>query len=222
MSSRPVFSKSEYAYSEIKRRVLADELQAGTTVNQEVLAAELSMSTTPVREALKRLATEGLVRLDTHRNARITELTASEARSLYEVRHRLDPLAVELAAQRRSAEDIGRITGTLETLEPLTAGDGVEAFAAHRAFHRALYTASANPLLVEVLEGLWDKADRYRQLGLRVRSAEPIDVERVREEHAALATAVIDGQAQEAAEAMTRHVASSLGRRALEALEAEA
>ncbi|KGN31852.1 GntR family transcriptional regulator [Knoellia sinensis KCTC 19936] len=221
MPDGPVFTKSEYAYSEIKRRILADELAAGTVVNQEVLSAELSMSTTPVREALKRLSTEGLVRLDSYRNAQVTDLTESEARSLFEVRMSLDPLAVELAAQRRSDADIARISRTLQTLEPLTASVGVEAFAAHRDFHRTLYTASANAPLVEILEGLWDKADRYRQLGLR-ESAGSMDVERVRREHEALASAVIAGETERAAQVMREHIAHSLGRRALTALESGA
>ncbi|MDT9591560.1 GntR family transcriptional regulator [Nocardioides zeae] len=215
----PVFSKNQYAYDEIKRRILTDDLAAGSVVSQERIAAELGISTTPVREALKRLASEGLVRLDTHRDARVTALSPEEARSLYEVRQAVDPLAAALAAERRTDDDLAEIGRTLAALDPITAAGDLDALAAHRAFHRAVYRASHNEPLVEVLEGLWDKADRYRQVGLRAQADSEEDVARVRAEHQALADAVVAGDTARAEQVMRDHVAHSLGRRAIAALE---
>lgn len=216
-------SKNQYAYDEIKRRILVDDLAAGSVVSQEGIAAELGVSTTPVREALKRLAAEGLVLLETHRDARVTPLTAEEARSLDEVRRTVDPLAAGLAAQRRTPADVAAVESALAALEPLTTGGGaaaaLAALATHRAFHRAVYRASHNAPLVEVLEGLWDKTDRYRQIGLRARADDPADLDRVREEHRALAAAVVAGDAAAAERVMRAHVAGSLGRRAVAVLE---
>jgi len=218
-STEPSYqSKSDYAYAVIRRRILAEELLPGAVVHQERIAAELGLSTTPLREALKRLASEGLVLLGTHRDARVTELSADEARSLYEVRLTLDPLAARLAAERRTEGDVDAVRATLAELTPLTGHADLEHLVAHRAFHRAIYAASHNAPLVGVLEGLWDKADRYRQVGLRTVPDSREDVERVRDEHARLAEAVVSGDPERAEQVMHDHVAHSLGRRAIEAL----
>ncbi|MFJ9392034.1 GntR family transcriptional regulator [Nocardioides sp. NPDC101246] len=216
--ARPFQSKSEYAYEEIKRRILSEELGPGAVVSQERIAAEIGVSTTPLREALKRLATEGMVNLSSHRDARVVELTADEARSLYEVRACVDPLAASLAAQRRTDGDASRIEAALTTLEPLSGHASMESLVAHRAFHRAVYRSSHNEPLIGVLEGLWDKADRYRQVGLRTQADSRSDIERVRTEHKALAAAVLDQDADRAEQVMRDHISGSLGRRAIEAL----
>lgn len=218
-SSQPRFlSKSDYAYEVVKQRILSEDLEPGAVVSQERIASDIGVSTTPLREALKRLATEGLVHLGSYRDARVTQLSADEARSLYEVRLNLDPLAARLAAERRTEGDIDAIRATLEALQPLSGDVEWEALTAHREFHRAVYRASANLPLVEVLEGLWDKADRYRQAGLKQHPATAEDRERVRSEHRALAEAVAAGDPQSAYDVMHAHVAGSLGRRAIDDL----
>jgi DNA-binding GntR family transcriptional regulator len=218
VDTRPALTKSAYAYQELRRRILAGELSQGQSISQEQLAVELGVSTTPLREALRRLDAEGLVTIDAHRDARITELTAEEARSLYEVREQLDPLAARLAATRRQDADVAAIETTLKGLEPLSASADFESLLAHRAFHRSIYTASHNTLLMSLLEGLWDKADRYRQLRLQAGPESPEDQERVRVEHNAIAEAVIAGDAKAAESAMKKHVRASLGKRAIASL----
>jgi DNA-binding GntR family transcriptional regulator len=209
-------SKSDYAYEVVKQRILSEELGPGAVISQERIATEIGVSTTPLREALKRLATEGLVSLGSYRDARVTTLSADEARSLYEVRLSLDPLAAGLAAERRTGDDVVAINDALQRLEPLSGAVEWEALIAHRAFHRAVYRASANAPLVEILEGLWDKADRYRQAGLREHPVTDQDRDRVRAEHEALAAAVVAGDVEAASDLMHAHVHGSLGRRAID------
>jgi DNA-binding FadR family transcriptional regulator len=134
------------------------------------------------------------------------------------VRQLLDPLAVRLAAERRDERDRARIREVAASLEPLDADSGLAALEAHRAFHTALYRASHNDLLIGLLDGLWDKADRYRRAALEAREDSPDDRARVQAEHAAMMTAVLDGDPDAAEEQMRRHVAGSLGRRAIDVL----
>jgi DNA-binding GntR family transcriptional regulator len=217
---RPTYTKSAYAYEELRRRILSGELVQGQPISQEHLAAELGVSTTPLREALRRLDAEGLVTLDAHRDAKVSSLNADEARSLFEVREQLDPLATMLAAARRTAADMAAIKAALHDLEPLrSARSDVQALLVHREFHRSVYTASHNPLLMSLLEGLWDKADRYRLVGLTSKADSDEDSERVREEHVAIADAVIAGDGKAAERLMKKHVRGSLGRRAIGALD---
>jgi DNA-binding GntR family transcriptional regulator len=217
-AAAPMFTKTDYAYAALRERIMSGALPHGSPVSQEALAAEINVSTTPLREAMRRLASEGLVILDAHRDARVAPLTAEEARSLFEVRQQLDPLAVRLAAERRSEADSTRIKAAAKSLEPLDAGSGVDALDAHRAFHAALYRASHNDLLIGLLDGLWDKADRYRRAALETREDSAADRARVQEEHKAMMEAVLDGDPDTAEEAMRRHVANSLGRRAIDIL----
>ncbi|MET0896494.1 MAG: GntR family transcriptional regulator [Mycobacterium sp.] len=217
-SAAPMFTKTDYAYAAVRDRIMSGDLPHGSSVSQEALAAELSVSTTPLREAMRRLASEGLVILDAHRDARIAPLTAEEARSLFEVRQRLDPLAVRLAAERRTESDTTLIKAAALRLEPLDAGSGVEALQAHREFHAALYRASHNDLLIGLLDGLWDKADRYRRTALESRADSPADRVRVQQEHQTMMIAVLDGDPDAAETCMHSHVANSLGRRAIDIL----
>ena len=216
--TRLSLTKADYAYGEVRERIMSGALPQGATVSQEALAAELNVSTTPLREAMRRLSSEGLIILDAHRDARVAPLTAAEARSLFEIRQQLDPLAVRLAAERRDDADTAHIQAAAASLEPLDAGSGLAALDAHRQFHAALYRASHNDLLIGVLDGLWDKADRYRRAALETREDSPDDKARVQAEHRAMMTAVLQGDPDGAEEHMRRHVANSLGRRAIDVL----
>jgi len=211
-------TKSAYAYEELRRRILTGEIPPGSVFSQTMLAQEIGVSTTPLREALRRLAAEGMVQLDSHRDARVTPLTAEEARNLYVIRENLDPLAAELAATSRTPSDISKIEAALKRLTPLSNSTDLDALTAHREFHRSIYLSSHNPLLIGILEGLWDKADQYRQIGLQSQKNSKKDQTRVQEEHVQIADAVIAGQAEQAREAMQRHVLGSLGRRAIDLL----
>ncbi|MCZ4521577.1 GntR family transcriptional regulator [Rhodococcus ruber] len=212
------FTKNDYAYGQLRTRILTGTLEAGSVIGQAKLAAELGVSTTPLREAIRRLAAEGMIDLEAHRDARVTAVSADEARHLYQVRESLDPLATSLAAQHRTKSDIARMEFALSRLEPITDAADLDALLRHREFHRAVYRASANPVLIDILERLWDKADRYRLVGLRHGGDTERDRARVEAEHTAIYEAVATGNADAAAEVMTEHIRRSLGRRAIVAL----
>src|SRR5688500_8732299 len=185
--------KTDYAYGEVRERITSGRLPQGATVNLESLAAELNVSTTPVREAMRRLASEGFVVLDAHRDAHVARLTPEEARNLFEVRQQLDPLAVRLAAERCDAADRERISAAAASLEPLDAGSGLAALQAPRAFPVALHRASHDGLLIGRRAGLWDRADRCRRAALEALEDSPDDRARVQAEHQAMMTAVLEG-----------------------------
>lgn len=209
----PFATKSEFAYLTLRDKILSGELAPGAVLNQATLAPAIGVSTTPLREALRRLKSEGLVELDAHRDARVTPLTAEEARDLLEVRRSLDPLAAGLAAERRTDDDIRTIRAAAEGLRPLSNDPAVPDLVAHRRFHTAIYRAAHNTLLIGSLDALWDKADRYRRLGLVVARSQR-ERDQKAEEHAALLAHVVAGDAAGAAEVMHRHIDTSLGAQA--------
>jgi DNA-binding GntR family transcriptional regulator len=206
-------TKSELAYNSVREKILSGEFAPGSVINQAALAKAIGLSTTPLREALRRLKAEGLVELDAHRDARVTELKAEEARDLFEVRRSLDPLAASLAAMRRTKADIAEIRAAAEGLEPLPGNPEYAHLLRHRRFHAAIYRASHNDLLIETLEGLWDKADRYRRMALEVARG-PEERTRKADEHHMLMESVIAGDSDTAATVMREHIDTSLGAKA--------
>jgi DNA-binding GntR family transcriptional regulator len=209
--SRP--TKAELAYGLVREQILRGDLEPGAVIQQGLLARELGISTTPLREAMRRLMSDGLVELDAHRDARVSALNAEEARDLVEVRRSLDPLAAGLAAERRTRGDLELIRSTAAELAPLRSDPKAEELGTHRRFHHAIYSASHNDLLVQTLDGLWDKADRYRRLALEVERTQD-DLDRTHAEHLALVEAVAAGDAETAAAVMLDHVNASLGAKA--------
>jgi len=214
-------TKSDFAYTTLRAKILTGEVAPGQVLNQATLARTIGISTTPLREALRRLKSEGLVELGAHKDAKVTDLTPEEARDLLEVRRSLDPLAAALAAERRTTADIAAIREAAAGVEPLRPDFGVDDLVAHRRLHAAVYRASHNDLLITTLDGLWDKADRYRRVGLEVERTQAERDEKAAE-HARLVECVIGGDAEGAAAVMREHVATSLGARAARRMGAPA
>lgn len=221
-------TKSESAYAVLRDRILAGDLAPGQVIQQRELAASLGISTTPLREALRRLMSEGLVDLTSHRDARITDLRAEQARDLLELRQALDPLAASLAAGRRTADDLAEMRSALVLLEPLADRPTLDQLTAHRRFHRAVHVASHNALLVASLEQLWDQSDRYRHYALSDTASDAASDgrsgadRRAQEQHRALVEAIAERDADAAASIMRDHIGTSLGARAARRLVEEA
>lgn len=211
-------SKSDVAYAELRRMILTGDLPAGSRLAQYVLADQLGMSITPLREAIRRLSSEGLIELDIHKDARVSTTSAPEARELFEVRLALDPAAVALAAVRRTDDDIALMRATVARLLPVTRKWGEDALTAHSDFHRALYLASHNDVLIKMLDDLWAKSDRYRRLGLELPAGqEPRTIDL--NEHHHILELVVAKDADGAAALTRRHIQQSLTAAAINALE---
>lgn len=216
----PTLTKNDYAYAQLRELILTGTLPPGSQLQQSNLAKELGLSTTPLREAIRRLAAEGLITLSAHRDARVSEVTRQEAEDLYRVREQLDPLAVELAATEHTESELAAILEAEERLKPLTGDSLLEALLAHREFHRRIYRASHNAILIDMLERTWDKADRYRIIGLHRRGDSAEETDRVSAEHHELVSAIRDRDPERARATMLRHINGSLGRRAIDSFTA--
>lgn len=219
MSTTNVFSsKGSLAYSELRHMILSGSLVPGSRVSQYELADKMEMSITPLREAIRRLSSEGLIIMDTHRDSRVADVSASEARELLEVRLSLEPSATELAALRRTEADIVAMRTAAEKLLPVTRVWGEDAIKAHREFHRAVYAASHNASMIKLLDDLWDKSDRYRRLGLELPSGdEPRTIDL--NQHHQILELIASGDGPGAAGLARIHIANSLTASVTGALE---
>lgn len=211
-------SKADVAYAELRRLILNGGLPAGSRLAQYELAEQWRMSITPLREAIRRLCGEGLIEIDNHKDARVSTIGADEARQLFEVRVALEPAAVALAAERRTDEDIAAMKDALTHLVPVTRQWGEEGLCAHSAFHRTLYVASHNDVMIKTLDDLWAKSDRYRRLGLMLPAGDEPRIIDFNQHHQMLKLVVDQDVA--AAHALAKlHIENSLTASAIDALE---
>jgi DNA-binding GntR family transcriptional regulator len=139
-------------YAVLRRRIVEGELRRGARLRQEALAEELGVSRTPLREALRRLAAEGLVEFHPNRGAQVPELTLESVRAAYEARLIVEPGAARVSAARRPAEQLAAMRAAVDLQRGAA---GLEAYGASRAFHLALVRASENEYLIRLAEALW-------------------------------------------------------------------
>lgn len=213
-------TKSDLAYAAVRSQILSGALPPGSLLPQRQLAASLDMSLTPLREALKRLMTEGLVDLESHRDARVSTIDAQEIRDFMDVRLALDPFAAQLAAERYTEADVVAMEDAFANLLPVTRTQGDAALSAHRDFHAAIYHATHNPRLIQLLDETWDQSDRYRRLGLAQPEGESLRAQD-HDEHAELLRLVLARQPEAARHLMEGHVRRSVISLAAESLSEE-
>jgi DNA-binding GntR family transcriptional regulator len=196
------FTKAEAAYTELRRRILDGSVSPESTLKQEQLASEFGISTTPLREALRRLESEGLVKLAAHKEVIVSPVDNTELIDLYEVREQLDALAARLAAERHDSDEATRIAAARDAL---LGSPSAAPLRLNRFFHRSIYIACHNVVLIDALESLWDRSDRHRRI------LHPVALDReVVDEHMALADAVLEGDGERASALMARHVRDTL------------
>lgn len=197
-----ILTKTDMAYWQVRQEILDGTLPPGTSLDQEALATRLGLSTTPVREALRRLESERLVVGRAHRDTFVAELSHDLLEDTYAVRLKLDPLAVSMAAKSAKPEQLEAIT---ELAKITPSEDPAEQLQHNRALHRAIYSACGNEVLIEILEQLWDRSDRYRLLTIRAEG----DPAKVRDEHVEIADALAARNGKLAAKLMTAHLNNS-------------
>lgn len=156
----PSLTKAERAYFELRRSIANGTIRPGTVFNQEQLARDLEMSTTPLRETLRRLATEGFVELSPHRDVRVPSLTVDEMRKLYEVRLALEPHAARSAAFAATDDDIAAVEREIDR-SPDQISNLPEYY---QQVHQLLYAGCDNVFLVSLLDRINDRLGRYRAM----------------------------------------------------------
>lgn len=158
MSAAPdrltIESVVDQVYEAIRERIADGSLARGARVHQEDLAEDLGVSRTPVREALRRLAAEGLVEMRTNRGARVADVDQDGMLGAYEARLVLEPGAARLAAERRLHEPLARMRAALAA-QRRSVRSVEHSFEANRDFHLALVAASGNEFLMQLAERLW-------------------------------------------------------------------
>ncbi|MEU6713525.1 GntR family transcriptional regulator [Nonomuraea sp. NPDC046802] len=199
--------QSDVAWSRLRELILDGTYPPGARLTEMEAAAALDMSRTPVREALRALTADGLVR-PSGRGVVVVALEPGDLDEAYQVRSALESLTAELAATRQRE---GRIAPadlvTLRDVATATANataDGrlAEAVVLNRRFHRLIAELAANTMALHALERIWDQI----QVSTLRSLAPPSRPAHVSGQHEELLAAIAAGRAEEAARIARAHV----------------
>jgi DNA-binding GntR family transcriptional regulator len=155
------------AYQRLRDLIVTLRLQPGALINEAALMDELAVGRTPLREALQRLAGEGLVVLRPRRGAFVAGLSLLDLQQIFELRRVLEGYAAGLAAERATPADLAALQAALDQLPAAGAsGDPQALIEVDRAFHRALARAAHNRFLENTLSRLYNLNLRLWYLAL--------------------------------------------------------
>jgi len=151
----------------LRELIVAGQLPAGTPLVQRDLAQQLGVSPTPVRAGLSQLEREGLVEVNATGRAVVRRLTREDFEEIYAARLGLEGLAARVGAAAVGPAEIEHMHALLEHLRRLAEEQDVDEYLRRRwEFHATCYRASGRRRLVEEVEGLFWRADRYNRMVL--------------------------------------------------------
>lgn len=147
-------SKADMVAALIRQMIITGELGANEHLRQRDLAERFGVSQTPVREAMRRLESEGLVIGDNHRGFTVVEPDAGRVEENFEIRAALESLAASLAASKIDPAGIGRLAALNDRMRQLPESDP-SYIDLNREFHFAIYEYAHSPLLMSLMRLLW-------------------------------------------------------------------
>jgi DNA-binding GntR family transcriptional regulator len=200
----------EQVAEQLRARILSHQLGAGSWIDEQTLAAEFGISRTPLREALKVLASEGLVTMKLRRGAYVTEVSPRDLADVFHLLALLESDAAAVVAQSATDAQLDELQRLHEALEH-TATDRDRFFAANEAFHMRLLDFADNRWRVQMVADLRKVMKLYRHHSLFKQGR--LDASLA--EHRALMAALQARDAERARRAMALHMANGKAAAAL-------
>ena len=192
-------------YRELRAAICDFRLEPNQRLVQNSLADQLGISRTPVRDALMRLAQEGLVHPSPQRGGYlVSEFTAREVLDIYDVRLALEPLAASQAAEHHSLVDIAMLREINSKIAGQAETPGDDTFELNREFHALLISRSENVIIRRMLEQLWSMPSALRMYNRQMVADH--DPESMVREHELIIAALETGDGASVAEAVRSHI----------------
>ncbi len=197
--AKPHGDQALFILEELRRDIIEGMLAAGAKLGQEDLARRFGVSRIPVRQALSRLETEGLVTIEPNKGARIAPLAVEDLQEIYEMR-----IAAEVLALRKALPNLTNATlDRAEVVQRKLEDCPIEIFSTLNAeFHNLLYEPCGMPRLLNHIAVLSDASDRY----LRVVAGSLKYADRSHGEHHELLAACRDRDEERAVNCLTSHI----------------
>lgn len=150
-------------FTTLRRAILRGDFHPGERLMEVRLANILGVSRTPVREAIRMLQLDGLVVNIPHRGAEVARITEKDLQNVLEVREGLEDLAVRLACERITEEQLDDLYHASRAFERIVHSSNLTSLAeADEAFHDIIYESTGNERLVQILNNLREQMYRYR------------------------------------------------------------
>lgn len=188
-------STADFVTEALREAILDGTVPASSWLREEELAAELQVSRTPIREAIRRLTSEGLAVRVPNQGTQVTPMTLEDILAVYTVRENLEGLAARLAAQRSSNELHQRLQDIhARFVDAMGFGDVARVSEANLAFHRAIREATGNPYLERFLTLVEHSVRRFGTSTFETRDR----LEATVSEHEAILRAIAGGEPEQA------------------------
>jgi DNA-binding GntR family transcriptional regulator len=210
----------DWVEDKLREAILSGEFKPGEWLRQLRVADQFGTSEMPVREALKKLASEGLVEYLPYRGMRVREYSANDVADIHKIRAFMESMAAYAAAEKITPEELAELRAlAIQIEERLAPEDLAKHRELNRRFHEVIFTASRRAYLVHALKQLWMVFPSMLWGSLsatankRTVEQDMIDIE----EHRAIISALENRNATEAERAMRQHIEAA-GNRLLHVL----
>lgn len=191
----------ELVTDRIREAILRGWLKPGERLDQAEIAEQFQVSRMPVREALRTLEAEGLVKFYPHRGVEVCELPPEEIEEIYQIRSVLESMAVQLAVARFTEEADKRLSALLQEMEEV-ADDPPAWTTLNYRFHHELYALSGRPRLCGIIESLRNTVQPYVARDV----SHPTRARLAMREHRSILEACRAGDADRAAALVSEHL----------------
>lgn len=193
----------DVVFNTLRQAILRGELKPGERLMEIQLANKLGVSRTPIREAIRKLELEGLVLMIPRKGAEVADITEKSLKDVLEVRKALEELAVQLACEKITKEEIRELENAGEEFKKvLKSNDITEIAEADVRFHDVIYMATDNQKLIQLLNNLREQMYRYRVEYLKKEEVLP----QLIHEHDEIVKRIANREKEEAAKIVCRHI----------------
>ncbi len=165
----PTLHGTTQVAAHIRQLILSRSLRPRERLVQSELAEQLGVSRTPIREALHKLETDGLVTISPHKGATVADFSLSELEDIYSVRIAIEGYGAFLAAQRVTEAELERLEALVKQMrEVFERGDRWQLLEINRDFYAFLYAIADRPRLYDLIMKHLGLADMYRRMAFAI------------------------------------------------------
>jgi DNA-binding GntR family transcriptional regulator len=193
----------DVVFNTLRQEILTGKLKPGERLMEIHLANKLGVSRTPIREAIRKLELEGLVIMIPRRGAEVAQITLKSLEDVMEVRRALDVLAIELACDRMTDEDIEKLHEACTNFDvAVTSKDTRQIAEADVNFHDIIVLSTNNSRLIQLVNNLSEQMYRYRFEYLK----DDTTHETLKQEHLEMYQSIVRKDKVTAAKAVRQHI----------------